>query len=219
MTVNRHAPVALVVQGDVERAPGDVELDGTPSYDPNGGELFYHWRFVDGPPEAGQIEVVSPTQSIARVRPLKQGHYIFELIVNNGSLSSRPAEFHVNVVNVAPVAMAGENQDLSLVAGDETEVALDGTLSFDPNPEDVITYQRLRSVDPLSTIWSGRTVIVQIIATIQRPTGSCSLSQINGAEVDAFVCGYRLGRSHTCCAPPLPCLPMDARSLLLCGQY
>ena len=141
VTVNRHAPVALVVQGDVERAPGDVELDGTPSYDPNGGELFYHWRFVDGPPEAGQIEVVSPTQSIARVRPLKQGHYIFELIVNNGSLSSRPAEFHVNVVNVAPVAMAGENQDLSLVAGDETEVALDGTLSFDPNPEDVITYQ------------------------------------------------------------------------------
>ena len=149
VSVNRHAPTALVVQGDVDRSPGDVELDGTPSFDPNGGELFYHWRFVDGPPEAGPLEVASPTQSIARVRPLKQGHYIFELIVNNGVLSSRPAEFHVNVVNVAPVAMAGEDQALNLVEGDETDVTLDGTMSFDPNPEDVITYQWTQVGGPL----------------------------------------------------------------------
>ncbi len=149
VTVNRHAPVALVVQGDVERGPGDVELDGTPSYDPNGGELFYHWRYVDGPPEAGRVEVTSPTQSVARTRPLKQGHYIFELIVNNGVLSSRPAEFHVNVVNVAPVAMAGDDQALNLVAGDEADVVLDGSMSFDPNPEDVITYEWTQVVGPV----------------------------------------------------------------------
>lgn len=141
VSVNRHAPVALVVQGDVDRGPGDVELDGTPSFDPNGGELFYHWRYVDGPPEAGQVEVNNLTQSVARTRPLKQGHYIFELIVNNGILSSRPAEFHVNVVNVSPVAVAGEDQATNLVAGDETDVSLDGSLSFDPNPEDVIDYE------------------------------------------------------------------------------
>ena len=47
----------------------------------------------------------------------------------------------MEVVNVAPVAVAGDDEELSLVEGDEVEVSLDGSASFDPNPEDFISFE------------------------------------------------------------------------------
>ena len=65
------------------------------------------------------------------------------------------------------------------MAGDETEVALDGTLSFDPNPEDVITYQWTQVGGPVVYDLVGADSDRQVsLRRCQRPTGSCSLSQI-----------------------------------------
>jgi hypothetical protein len=138
---NPLAPVALVIQGDLEVAPGALQLDGSPSYDPLGNPLGYSWMYVEGPEGMGPDTVDAPqltesAQAKARVVLSRRGSYRFELIVSNGTLSSSPAAFVADVVNAAPVAVAGENQELDLEDGDEVNIQLDGTASYDPNPED-----------------------------------------------------------------------------------
>lgn len=87
-----------------------VQLNGSGSTDANGLPLTYQWSLISLP--AGSAAVLS---NPAAVNPTftadRQGTYVGQLIVNNGSLSSDPATVTISTQQpLAPTANAGPNQ-------------------------------------------------------------------------------------------------------------
>ncbi|WP_417666397.1 PKD domain-containing protein [Roseibium sp.] len=119
VTIN-NAPVA--VAGENTRiCTGDIlVLDGSKSYDPDGGVLKYAWDFGDG----SASDIVNPTKSYRR-----GGTYPVTLSVTDSSgLANNTASDRIAVtVDQAPVADAGP--DLKVCAN--TEVFFDGSNSWD----------------------------------------------------------------------------------------
>jgi hypothetical protein len=92
-----HAPVADA-GSTIYIASGNVSLDGSHSYDPDGtGNLSYSWRQIFGPtvPISG-TNTAHPVLTIA-AKPVLQ-RSIFQLIVSDGELSSSPATVTVTMV-------------------------------------------------------------------------------------------------------------------------
>ena len=119
VTIN-NAPVA--VAGDNTRiCTGDIlVLDGSKSFDPDGGVLKYAWDFGDG----SASDIVNPTKSYRR-----GGTYPVTLRVTDSSgLAHNSAADRIAVtVDQAPVADAGP--DMRICAN--TEVFFDGSKSWD----------------------------------------------------------------------------------------
>ncbi|ADZ71986.1 PKD domain-containing protein [Polymorphum gilvum] len=119
VTINS-APVA--VAGENQRlCTGDVlVLDGSNSYDPDGGVLKYAWDFGDGE----SSDIVNPTKTYRR-----GGVYPVALTVTDDSgLGNASHTDRIAVtVDQAPVAEAGE--DMKICAN--TEVTFDGSKSWD----------------------------------------------------------------------------------------
>jgi len=133
------APVAVIVTGDAQRAPGRIELDGRPSYAFGDRALLYRWRLLSYPDGVQPPPVEAHTSVVAQVLLRYRGTYSFELQVNDGELDSEPVTMDVEIVNVAPVAVAGEEVTVELAEGNNVELALDGTDSYDANAEDNIS--------------------------------------------------------------------------------
>ncbi len=154
--INR-PPVALAVAAPEYVEVGDrVTLDGSASYDPDGDPLAYEWVQTGGP------EVVLEGAGSARAGfyAVNEGVLTFRLVVRDSDFASAPAEVVVTVngVNQIPVAHAG--RDLQGSVG--CEICLDGSGSYDPDPEDTLTYQ-----------WS------------QRQNGGGTLVTLRGADTAA----------------------------------
>lgn len=117
--INR-APVAIA--GDNKRVcTGDIiVLDGSRSFDPEGGALRYAWTFGDG----SASDIVNPTKSYS-----KGGSYPVTLTVKDDSgLANGDAVSQLAVqVDQGPVASAGAD----ILACAKTEVAFDGSASTD----------------------------------------------------------------------------------------
>ncbi|HTQ03576.1 MAG TPA: PKD domain-containing protein, partial [Polyangiaceae bacterium] len=128
-------PVANAGPAQIVKVGDKVTLDGSKSTDPDGDALTFMWKVVSQPLDAGislsDDSAVRPTFKVT-----KTGSYVFELVVNDGELSSDPARVSISTSdNRAPVADAGE--DVAAKVGDE--VTLDGSHSMDPDG-DRITY-------------------------------------------------------------------------------
>ena len=90
---------------DFETVVGqEANLDGSGSYDPDGGGVFYAWSQVSGP----SIELSDPTLAKPTFTPTEVGSAVFQLVVNDGELSSDP-----DTVTVTIVPPADDDDDIT----------------------------------------------------------------------------------------------------------
>ena len=130
-----------------------VTLDASASNDVDGNELSYHWTMIGSP--LGSTAILSDITAVMPTFDVDlQGSYVYQLIVNDGTVNSEPDTVIINVGNVAPVANAGA--DRHVMPGDT--VQLDGSASTDVDG------------DTLSFQWS----------IVESPVGSAAiLSDVN----------------------------------------
>ena len=124
-----------------------VTLDGSASSDPDTGDtLTYAWAhtLTDGSAPATAIALTDgDTASPTFTAPATAGELVFTLRVTDDAATpaSHTATVTISVtepvpVNTAPVAHAGDNQDVDTSA----LVTLDGSASNDPDTGDTLTY-------------------------------------------------------------------------------
>lgn len=103
-----------------------VILDGDMSSDVDGDDLSYAWSIISTP-EGSEAVIRSANSTKATIVPDIAGSYEIELIVNDGTNDS-PGD--VVVINAfLPLANAG----LDFAVTPNTNLSLDGRLSYDPN--------------------------------------------------------------------------------------
>src|SRR3989442_1596441 len=122
-----------------------VQLDGSGSSDVDHDFLTFRWSFFSRPSgsNATLSDPTAPSPSFIVDLP---GQYVVQLIVNDGTVDSRPDTATIDTQNSRPVAHAGPDQIVTL--GQTAQ--LDGSQSFDVDH------------DPLSFRWSF----------VSRPAGS-----------------------------------------------
>lgn len=110
------APVAIIEAPTTVALNTVVEVDGSPSFDPDGGEISYTWA-LDAP--AGSTAAVQPEADatwsfVADV----EGLYELSLIVSDGERVSAPAELIVTTTNTGLPPPAGDLTPLALRVSD-----------------------------------------------------------------------------------------------------
>ncbi|MBI4868383.1 MAG: hypothetical protein HY816_15665 [Candidatus Wallbacteria bacterium] len=149
---------AVVVTAPPIHALDEVVLDGSGTRDDETSDinrLAFNWFFVKVPQSSAVTNAnISGRTSISpRFSPDRKGLYTIGLIVSDGFLSSTTATADVNVVNSAPQANAGPDQQVRF----GTTVQLDGRGSLDINAEDVLLYTWAIVSSPASdTVTTGR---------------------------------------------------------------
>ncbi len=115
---------------DVDSAGGaQVVLDGTASEDPEGAQLTYAWRQLDG----DAVELADATSATPSFVAPARATLVFELVVRDGRVDSEPDQVVVNVDNARPIADAGEGQ----TAWDGAVIVLDGSGSSDADGDEI----------------------------------------------------------------------------------
>lgn len=126
-----------------------VALYGSGSSDPDDGIASYRWEQVSGPPatifDASQADPVFYAPAVNTDSEI----LTFELTVTDcgGQTSKDQVQITVNNINSAPVANAGEDQQVT----EKTNVILTGSGSSDPNG-DALSYQWIQTGSPTVTL-------------------------------------------------------------------
>jgi hypothetical protein len=158
------APVANAGPDQGRAAPGStITLDGSGSSDANGDPLTYSWSFQSKPTGSAAVlsnpTIVSPTFVVDR-----DGDYVVQLIVSDGTVNSVPNSVTITSDNVAPVADAGPVQTVAVSA----LVILAGSASSDANG------------DPLTYSWTFVSIPVGSLAVL---AGSTTVSPTFTADL------------------------------------
>ncbi|MBT9098540.1 PASTA domain-containing protein [Methylovulum psychrotolerans] len=111
-----------------------VQLNGAASGDPDSDPLSYQWAMVSKP-AASQAALSDPVLVSPTFTADKPGNYVLSLSVNDGKLTSDPANVTISTLNSRPVANAGSDQTAA-----QSLIFLDGTASSDAD-NDPLTYQ------------------------------------------------------------------------------
>jgi hypothetical protein len=126
------APVANAGKDANAKTGQPVTLDGSGSFDPEGGLISYLWCFIQVPlgSAATDTSLSDPVSPKPVFTPDKDGAYTVRLQVSDGMLTDEDeVVITSDTPNVAPNAHAGPNRD---VATGEP-VALNGSASSDPD--------------------------------------------------------------------------------------
>jgi hypothetical protein len=128
----------------------NVTLDGSGSYDPNGNDIAFQWRQISG----AQVQLFGADTPEPNFTPVAEDVYVFELVVFNSSLYSRPDCVIIVVGNRKPMANAGSSQNYK----SGHEVTLDGSGSYDPDIGDTITYSWTQVSGPIIELGNPQTI-------------------------------------------------------------
>ncbi len=131
-------PVAMIEPPEAAEIGKLVRLDGTGSFDPEGGSLRFHWQQTEGPRVLRYLMNDPRGSAVPGFVPKEPGTYGFSLVVSDGTHRSEPAQCRVNVAAVNRPPEARVAGDLTVAPG-ETAV-LQGRAS-DPDG------------DPLECAW------------------------------------------------------------------
>ncbi|AZQ12783.1 PKD domain-containing protein [Shewanella khirikhana] len=128
LLTDSNLPPVAHAGSDIKGGPGQtVLLDGSASTDGNGDPLSYRWSLVSQP-AGSQAVINNPGSAQPTLTVDIQGHYVAQLIVNDGYADSAPDAVIITDVNLAPVADAGSDQK----ASKGSKVNLSGSRSTDP---------------------------------------------------------------------------------------
>ncbi len=137
-------PVAMAGPDQTLKLGSVAYLNGSASYDPNGGQLTYAWAVVDVPDASGltNSDLVGPTTVEPHFTPDVAGVYLVNLVVSNGLAWSRPdaAVITVTGLNGPPTANAGED----FTNEDCAAIPLDATGSIDPDGDQLRYFWELQ---------------------------------------------------------------------------
>jgi hypothetical protein len=139
-------PVALVAEVSGPVNVGDwVILDGHASYDPDGDALGYQWTQAGG----AQVSLDDPAAQVTGFYAVTEGVLRFQLVVDDGELSSAPASVEVTVDGANQVPIADAGGDLRGCVGQR--FCPDGSGSYDPDG-DTLSYIWSQTDGPLVTL-------------------------------------------------------------------
>jgi hypothetical protein len=132
-------------QGKAPETPKSVliELDGSGSRDPEQDALKYAWTQVEGP----EVVLSDPLAAKPYFRTSTPGTYLFQLVVSDGEIDSKPALVRVIVErqNIPPEALIPH--DLELKSGQDA--IIDGSGSRDADGDPLVFRWRHVSGPPL----------------------------------------------------------------------
>ena len=160
------APVANAGPDQGGMAPGSlITLNGSASSDANGDPVTYSWSLLSKP--TGSTAVLANPTSISPTFTVdRDGDYIVQLIVHDGTVSSAPDSVIISSLNVAPVANAGPDQG-GMAPG--SLITLNGSASSDANG-DPVTYSWSLLSTPL-----GSTAVLSSLTSVS-PTFTADLA-------------------------------------------
>jgi predicted aspartyl protease len=193
-TINS-APVARAGADQTALFGDTVTLDGNASSDVDGDGLTYSWSLTTKP-TGSQAILAGSTTVHPSFKIDVSGHYVVQLIVNDGTVDSDPDTVSISTNNSAPVARAGADQ----AAFFGETVTLNGSASSDVDG-DGLTYSWSFSTKPpgsLAKLTGSRTAkasfaidvsgdyVVQLIvndATVNSSPDTVRISTKNTAPV------------------------------------
>ncbi len=180
--VGNNSPVANAGDNITQDSDSPVTLNGAGSYDPDGDDLVFHWKFDTAP--SGSVfatdswtlvnnNTVEPTTSFMPDAP---GTYVVGLWVEDNYGAYSATDYVIVTINdgVAPVADAGP--ELSGAVGDR--ITLDGTRSYDPHSR------------PLTYQWTfASTPSTSTLTAVDDPSGDVTtfVPDVGGVYVAALV--------------------------------
>lgn len=131
------SPIAVIETPEYAGIGSTVALDGRGSMAQDNANLKFLWKQVDGP---FVRSFGNDVDGVLTFKPETPGTYTFRLVVNDGTLDSRPVEKIVKVVeqDAAPVAVADAPKK-GLVG---RHIRLDGSKSFDRESKSLEYYWR-----------------------------------------------------------------------------
>ncbi|MDE0881571.1 MAG: hypothetical protein OSB21_03180 [Myxococcota bacterium] len=208
------APVAVIVPLDQEVAPGRIQLNGVPSYAMGDRTLRFSWRLVEYPDGITPPPVEGSNTATAKVLLRQKGIYSFALQVNDGELDSASVFVQVSVINVAPVAVVGDDVTFTLSEGNETDLLLDGSDSYDANTEDSIDCIWAQTAGPSDLQIEDANALVTNFTATAPGTYTFSLTCSDGSlESEAASVSYIGSDPNTGGGrPPAPPVPDDSCS-------
>ena len=175
VVARNRAPVAHAGADQGGNVGEEVQLDASGCSDPDGDDLTYLWRQVGGP----VVLVLSDTTGVGPTfTPTNKGTFQFALAVNDGEVSSTPDTMVVQVINRAPTANAGPDQEKPA----KKSITLDGSGSTDPDGDSLTYAWGENASNPITNALSDTTAVKPTLTPSDAGTYRFTLVVNDGEE-------------------------------------